>query len=92
MTTIMPMVAGHRKSSRRSWRRFKRCNSSSDTVRLIHVFALPGLMKMRYGYKPHTIHEYEQLSNEIRKEMARRGVAANAGCLTRKLLIAPSTT
>ena len=45
---------------------------------------------MRYGYKPHTIHEYEQLSNEIRKEMARRGVAANAGCLTRKLLKAPS--
>ncbi|CAE7428869.1 unnamed protein product [Symbiodinium sp. KB8] len=34
---------------------------------------LAALQEM-YGYKPHTIHEYEQLSNEIRKEMARRNV------------------
>ncbi|CAE7682796.1 Cacna1c [Symbiodinium sp. CCMP2456] len=34
---------------------------------------LAALQEM-YGYKPHTIHEYEQLSNEIRKEMGRRNV------------------
>ena len=33
-------------------------------------------MELRYGYKPHTVHEYEQLTNEIRKEMARRGLPA----------------
>mmetsp|Transcript_60749 Transcript_60749/g.142106 ORF Transcript_60749/g.142106 Transcript_60749/m.142106 type:complete len:579 (-) Transcript_60749:79-1815(-) len=27
-----------------------------------------------YGYKPHTIHEYEQLTNKIRGEMSRRNV------------------
>ncbi|CAE7555982.1 unnamed protein product [Symbiodinium natans] len=33
-----------------------------------------GALQEMYGYKPHTVHEYEQLTNKIRKEMATRNV------------------
>ena len=38
-------------------------------------WAMPCLLcGVRYGYKPHTVHEYEQLTNKIRKEMATRNL------------------